>query len=217
MKYEADSISTQLERVSTSEAQAVDEPVMTGHVLAITAAEHGEGVTTLARRLGQGLCGHLGDTIIIDTNIREGRWRDARSGQGGRRHPGLTEVLVNGVPLENAVQVDMVTQLHLLGAGGGTPKASALLASGVLRRLVQKLRRSYRWVLLDMPPVGLYPDAGAVGRLADGVILTVHAEKTRAEAVAGAQQAILRGGGQLLGSILNRRRAHTPEWLERYL
>ncbi len=68
-----------------------------------------------------------------------------------------------------------------------------------------------------MPPVGLYPDAGAVGRLADGVILTVRAEKTRAEAVASAQQAILRGGGQLLGSILNRRRAHTPEWLERYL
>lgn len=216
MKYEADSISTQLERLSIADEQAVDEPAMTGHVLAITAAEHGEGVTTLTRRLGQGLCGHLGDTIIIDTNIREGRWRDAGSGQG-RWHPGLTEVLVNGVPLENAVQVDVVTQLHLLGAGGGTPKASALLASGVLRRLVQKLRRSYRWVLLDMPPVGLYPDAGAVGRLADGVILTVRAEKTRAEAVASAQQAILRGGGQLLGSILNRRRAHTPEWLERYL
>ncbi len=157
MKYEADSISTQLERLSIADEQAVDGPAMTGHVLAITAAEHGEGVTTLTRRLGQGLCGHLGDTIIIDTNIREGRWRDARSGQGGRRHPGLTEVLVNGVPLENAVQVDMVTQLHLLGAGGGTPKASALLPRACCADWCRSCAGATGGCCWICPPLGCIP------------------------------------------------------------
>lgn len=211
MKYDAESNLMMAQPTLTDDAPAGNSASLEGgRVLAVTSATHGEGVSTVTRRLGQGLCGQLGDAIVVDTNLRAG-WGLPVSSPG--RRPGLTEVLLNDAPFDSVIDVDVPRQLHLMPSGSGTPNASAMLASGALQRCVQQLRQRYRWVLLDMPPVGVYPDAGAIGRIADGVILVVQAEWTRADVVAQAQRALLRGGGRVLGSVLNRRRHHIPDWL----
>jgi succinoglycan biosynthesis transport protein ExoP len=182
-------------------------------VLAVTSAVADEGVTTVVRRLAQGVCGELGQAIVVDTNLRAAWERPASAPE---RRPGLTELLLDALPLDAVLEIDAATQLHLLPPGSGTPRASAMLASSALQRVVRQLRARYQWVLLDMPPVGLYPDAGAIARLADGVILVVEAERTRVEAVMQAQRSIFRGGGKVLGSILNRYGDQLPAWIDRY-
>jgi Mrp family chromosome partitioning ATPase len=58
-------------------------------------------------------------------------------------------------------------------------------------------------VLIDTPPVLTFADARMVGRMADGVIIVVRANRTdRAEAMAAAQR-IFEDGTPIVGAVLN--------------
>lgn len=181
-----------------------------GRVLVVTGSVHGEGVSTMARRLAQGITRHLGDTIVVDGNIRT-VWNHAA--HSATRRPGFTEILLDALPLTSVIDIDAPTQLHLMPAGSGFSRASVLLSSQALHDAIAKLRAAYRWTIIDAPPASLYPDATAIGRLADGVILVVRSEHTRAEVVDLARRTIDRSGAKLLGAIMNRRVHHIPDWL----
>ena len=183
-------------------------------VIVVTSALHGEGVTTISRRLALGVSRHLGDTLLIDANLR--RPLEAPAGSP-RRRVGFTEVLLGGMPPDAVIDVDRASALHLMPAGTGFERASALLGSPALRDALSALRTRYRWIFLDAPPAGVYPDAAAACSHADGAVLVVRAEQTRAEVVDAARRSIERGPTPFLGAILNRRQHHIPDWLYRRL
>jgi tyrosine-protein kinase Etk/Wzc len=75
------------------------------------------------------------------------------------------------------------------------------------------MRERFDFALLDAPPITLAPESASLARWADGVILVVHAGKTRWEVVEQAKVQLQLAGAKLLGVVLNRRRLAIPQWL----
>ena len=79
------------------------------------------------------------------------------------------------------------------------------------------MRERFDFTLLDAPPITLDPDSASLARWTDGVILVVHAGKTRWEVVEQAKIQLQLAGAKLLGVVLNRRRFVISHRLYKYL
>lgn len=82
-----------------------------------------------------------------------------------------------------------------------------------LEQVFAQLRGSYPLILVAMSGVGAAPAMQTVGRLTDGVVMVVEAERTRAPVVSQAVKQLLDGGSRLIGTVLNSRRLYIPGWL----
>jgi len=82
-----------------------------------------------------------------------------------------------------------------------------------LRAYWDRLREQLDLVIIDAPPPYASPVGLALAPTADGVVLVLEAERTRASAAAAARDAIRSTGANLLGVVLNKRRYHVPRFL----
>jgi Mrp family chromosome partitioning ATPase len=72
--------------------------------------------------------------------------------------------------------------------------------------LFSDLRLLFDLVIVDAPPVHDSFVGLNLARRADGIVLVVEAERTRARMVAETQKLLQASGGKILGVVLNRRR-----------
>ena len=79
-----------------------------------------------------------------------------------------------------------------------------LLRSEKMERTVAKLRETYDFIVLDLPPVGEVSDALAVAKMADGVILVACQDYGTRVALSNAVNQFEFIGTKLLGVVLNR-------------
>ena len=87
-------------------------------------------------------------------------------------------------------------------AGGAPPvNPAGLLASRQMRELLAGLRKEYRLVVLDSPPIVPIADSHILAGLADGVVMVVRARQTRCELFRRALESL--GAANLLGVVLN--------------
>jgi len=69
--------------------------------------------------------------------------------------------------------------------------------------LLERLGRTFDVVLVDGPPVSLGSPAAPIAALAHGVLLVVKADETEVASVRRAVEELRRGGGNVLGVVLN--------------
>jgi capsular exopolysaccharide synthesis family protein len=195
---------------------ALSQGAIAGRVIAVTSARGGEGVSTISRRLALSLTHRLGDTLLVDAHLCRAS-NEPTEGRVAAPAPGLAEAIAETSAIESLIALDEKKRMHLLPAGYCAGHSMLLVASSNFDRLMLLLRRRYKWIVIDAPPIALVQDAAAISRAADGTIIVVRAEYTRAEVIAEAQRVITRAGGKILGAVLNRRRYHIPNWIYRTL
>jgi capsular exopolysaccharide synthesis family protein len=87
---------------------------------------------------------------------------------------GLTSVLTGKTPLQDAiVSIPAVPSLHILPAGPIAPMPAELLGSLQMQRLIEGLRATYDFILIDTPPVLTVTDAAVLVSISDGVVLVL--------------------------------------------
>ena len=87
--------------------------------------------------------------------------------------------------------------------------APVLLAGGEAERLLDAAREDYPFTIIDggaSPPESL-------SRHADGVVLVARAGRTGLDALHAARRTVERGGGRLLGAVLDDEAVTLPRWL----
>ncbi len=81
----------------------------------------------------------------------------------------------------------------------------------------EPLKDRFDLIIVDSPPASMFPDGPAIVSRVDGVILVVEAEKTRWHVALSVKEKILNSGGNILGTVFNKRRLYIPEIIYRYL
>ncbi len=94
---------------------------------------------------------------------------------------------------------------------GGQPN------DGACRALMQDLAGKYGYVIWDLPTVMKAPQSRLICQLADGVVLVIHAGKTRWHSARHTLDILKFNGTRVLGVVLNRKKVYIPEWLYRFL
>jgi capsular exopolysaccharide synthesis family protein len=185
-----------------------------GTILFVSAT-HGEGTSMVAREFAA-LLGRdgLGRVVLVDANLRTPSQHIAF---GVERGAGLSEVVIRGLALDQAVRNGNSSLVPLLTCGRPTSHPTEVLGAPGLPVALEGLRAKYGWVIVDAPPTTVYSDAGILAPLVDGVVLVVEAEKTRWEVAEQARRNLEKSGARLLGAVINRRRYHIPQALYRWL
>ena len=162
----------------------VDEGVRS---FVVTSGVQGDGKSTVACNL-------------IDGDLRRRRPQD--EGKAGRRHPGLTQLLVGATSLDGVLVQSAVPGLRIIPAGDPPPNPSELLGSERMSDLVTYLS-SKHGVIIDAPAALPVTDAAALGAHTDGVLLVVRTGRTTDDQLEQTIAAIRQGGGTILGVVLN--------------
>jgi Mrp family chromosome partitioning ATPase len=70
-------------------------------------------------------------------------------------------------------------------------------------KMLQKLRGSYDYIILDLPPVGEVSDALAVARITDGMLLVVRQNQCDRHSLGAAIRQFEFVGSRILGVVFN--------------
>ncbi len=177
---------------------AVDTPAQ---LIMGTSASPGEGKSTTIANLGVVMAQADLRTIIVDTDLRQPTqhkiFRVPNSG-------GVTDLLLSP---DAAIEEQLVNtgydNLKLITSGPLPPNSSELLGSQRMGQLLEQLRFKADVILFDTPPVLAVTDASVLSNRMDGVVLIVHAKRTRRADVTEAVERLEKVGAKVLGGVLN--------------
>jgi capsular exopolysaccharide synthesis family protein len=166
----------------------------------VTSAGVAEGKTLTALNLSWLLAQTDGvRAIIIDSDLRHPCATDYL---GIESTVGLSEVLSGEATLEEAIIRLEPAGLHLLPGGAARDDVAELLSGPKFGRILAELRRSFDYIVIDAPPLGIFTDANVLINKADGALLVVRSGKTRYAALERIIEQLPRE--RMLGVVLNR-------------
>ncbi len=182
-------------------------------VIAIASASPQEGKSTIASNLAVSFSLMEGRCLLIDADLRRPSIHEIF---GLQRGPGLTQIGAGLAEFDEVVHRKVLDNLDILTAGNAVKNPAELLAKQSMKELFEKLRRQYRIVLVDTPPLLAVTDAGLLARLVDGVIVVVQSGSTTAETLEIAGEKLKSQRHNFLGLVLNRFDARSAYGSYRY-
>ncbi|MEN6457939.1 MAG: polysaccharide biosynthesis tyrosine autokinase [Thermoguttaceae bacterium] len=173
-------------------------------VLAVTSASRDEGKTSVAAQLATSLAKATNEPILlIDGDLRS---PDIHRVFDIPLEPGLVDVLAGECEIAKAIVVaggDADAQVCVLPAGRPRTSPHRLLGNGAWRSVIQRVPDTYRYVIVDTPPVLAASEALVLARGADASLVCVMRDVSRADQVQMATERLVAAGGHVVGAVLN--------------
>lgn len=164
----------------------------------VTSAAAGEGKTLSATNLALTLSRSFKQRVLlVDGDLRKPSIHQLLQIHNGI---GLSDVLKapgSQLPLHTVSPL-----LDVITGGEADPDPVPLLVSAAWQRFLADARDRFDWVLVDTPPLVLFPDAELFAERVDRCVFVVDGERTASPAAASAVAAI--GASRILGVVLNR-------------
>jgi len=182
-------------------ALVLSEPLKDMQVLAVTSARNSEGKTSVAVQLAVSIARASGKpTLLVDGDMRA---PDVHRLLDIDLEPGLSEVLTGDVTLDEAIRTDWSDYVHVLPAGKALASPHKLLGNGSLRPLLDSIRDSYRYVVIDTPPVLAAAEALVLAKNADASLICAMRDVSRVDQVRRTYDRLLGAEANPVGVVLN--------------
>jgi capsular exopolysaccharide synthesis family protein len=186
----------------------------------VTSAASGDGKTTVVQNLAEAAASMGTRVLVIESDLRRPSLAERFA---LTRAPGLAEVLISAVRVEDAVQDTSVvptsngtrakSSVSILPAGAPPPNPAELIESHAMERVLEWAAANYDLVLLDTPPLSVVPDAIPLLRRTDGVLIVSRLRKNTRDGAARMRDELTSLGAPLLGVVANGFKArHTPSY-----
>ena len=144
------------------------------------------------------------------------------------RHPSLHEVFhiegdtslydyVNGKDVQISPRKIASGQLYVLTNTAQKKSGLAIYESPRLEVFLKMMADSYDYIVIDAPPVPVYPETCIIAAKVSGAVMVLHSGKTRSQTAQRAKLNIEESGGKILGVVLNQREFYIPEWIYKHL
>ena len=189
------------ERFRILRAQIERENVASGHkyqVIAVTSATPGEGKSVVAANLARAFgADPRGRTLLIDCDLRKSSTHKFFSQP---QSPGLSDVLISGKPLRNIIR-PVEAGLDLITAGSPVVDSTRTLEQPGLALMLEELKKHYRYILLDCPPILFCPEPLSLTHIASGTLIVARAWRTQRKLVKEAIAVV--GKSKVIGMVMN--------------
>lgn len=139
--------------------------------------------------------------LIVDADMRKGTLHKAL---GASQSPGLSEVLVGDVPVEQAIRIlPGLENLRFISRGDVPPNPSELLMHENFTRLLQQVTKEYDLVIIDTPPILAVTDAAIIAHHAGTSLLVARFGLNQPKELELAKKRFEQNNVKLKGAILN--------------
>ena len=184
-------------------------PVKDGNLVMVTSALPGEGKSFSTINLAISIAMELDRTVLlVDADVAKPRIPEYL---GFNADHGLLDILRNGTQdLSSVILRTNIDKLSILPAGRTYTRATELLASEAMDRLIRDLATRYpdRLVLFDSPPLLSTSESGVLASHMGQILMVVEANKSRKPALREALSR-LEGKCDVVGLILNKGAPHS--------
>jgi protein-tyrosine kinase len=167
--------------------------------LIVTSPSKGDGKSLTAANLALTMAQDFSQRVLlIDADLRRPSLHHLF---GLPETPGLTDVLMGGATLDDALVPIADHHLTILPSGVPPGHPAELLGSTTMRRTLDTLRTRFDRLILDMPPVSPLADVHIAAAMADGILMIVRAGMTPKPAIERALAGL--DMTKVLGLVLN--------------
>jgi exopolysaccharide transport family protein len=180
-------------------------------VIGFTSSLPNEGKSTIAAAVAQMAAQAGGRVILVDCDLRI-------PSLSRRLAPdatvGIVDVISGARSLEETIWRDPATNLFFLPAVTKAPRfSSEVLGSERTKRLIDRLRVSFDFVIVDLPPLVPIVDARAAAHLVDCMILVIEWGRTKVDVVQHALDTVPNLHQTVIGAVLNKTNMdHLPQY-----
>ena len=167
-------------------------------VLVVTSAASGEGKSLTAVNLSLALSRSMdGRVLLLDGDLRRPQVHESLE---LKTKEGFSDLLLRPEDDMNRY-VSRVGNLYVMPGGTEVANPVSLLASRRTSEVLARLRKEFRFIVVDSPPIMPVADAHIFAGLADGVVIIVRARQTRRELFQRAVESL--SASNALGLVLN--------------
>lgn len=133
-------------------------------VIAISSSIGGEGKTFCSINLASvfALAGHK--TILLGADLRKPKIHEDFD---VNEQIGLSSFLINKCSVDEAIQKSDIENMDLITSGPTPPNPAELLENPKMDELIKELQKTYTYVVIDTPPIGLVTDGVSLMKYAD--------------------------------------------------
>lgn len=179
-------------------------------VIAVTSCVPNEGKSSVSMRLAQALREDGAKVILIDADLRKSvMFRQVMVEKGSR---GLSDYLAGQCSVNDIICDTDLENFKIILCGITPPNPTELLRTEAFRKLLQKLREMYDYVLVDTPPVGLVIDAAVIAESCDGILWVISSGQISRRIALETKEQIEKSGCPLLGAVLNKTESSLSEY-----
>jgi succinoglycan biosynthesis transport protein ExoP len=169
-------------------------------VILVSSAGPQEGKTITSTNLAVTMAQSGNRVIMLDCDMRRPKMHKL---MGLSRETGVSNVLVGGCEVKEAIARTSISNLDMIPCGPIPPNPSEILGSNRMTALLEILRKNYTRIIIDSPPITAVTDAVVLAKLVDGVVLVVRAGNTPREIVKNGLGQLQSVNSHVLGVVLN--------------
>lgn len=177
--------------------------------LVVTSAIQGEGKTVTAINLALAFAElERAEVLLVDADLRS---PSVEKYLQLNPAPGLSDLLLGRIGLEQAVRSSGVRKLSILSAGTRLAGPSEVLSAPRIQELCSRLKERYQYVIFDTPSVLPATDASVLAARVDGTLLVVRLEHSSKQLSKDAVRTLQGLGANVLGVFVTEVRGADPE------
>lgn len=154
-------------------------PIQNGNLIMVTSALSGEGKSFTAINLAMSIATELDNTVmLIDADVAR---PSILNMLGLPPAPGFLDALLDdSVDLSSVLLKTNVDKLTILPSGTQHPRATELLASDAMNRLLDDMANRYsdRIIIFDSPPLLMTTESRVLATHMGQIVMVVQAERT---------------------------------------
>ena len=140
--------------------------------------------------------------MLIDADMRKsvlvGRYKT------GAVRKGLTHCLIGKANYLEVMCETNVPNLYVTFSGPVPPNPSELLGGEKFRSILNVLRSSFDYVIVDTPPLGSVIDAAVAAKSCDGTVLVIESNAISYRFAQKVKEQLDKTGSRILGVVLNK-------------
>ena len=175
-----------------------DAPVRS---ITVSSPTPGSGKTTISAHLALTAAAMGQRVLVVDTDLRRSRLHRQL---GLKNEVGLTNVVAAEVDWRDAIQpISWEPNAFVLTSGSTPPDPTRILASKMMRELMEKLTDEFDLVIYDTPPLLGFADVYLFAAETDGLLLVVRLNHLKQTLLEQAMDELRRSKVPILGSLVN--------------
>lgn len=167
--------------------------------IVVTSSVPGEGKSTTSGNLALSLAQSGNKVLLVDCDMRK---PSIHKKFKISNISGTAELLLRKESFEDVANF-YNENLTIITAGKIPPNPSEMLSSRAMTAFIKEMKKEFKYIILDTPPLQAVTDAQVLSTKADGVLLVVRAGSTKRDAVLNSVDLIKKVKGKVIGMVLN--------------
>ena len=140
-------------------------------VILITSCTQGEGKSGTSFKLAKSLTELRKKVLLIDADLRASVFNGKI--EGPKPKYGLTHFLSGQASFQDVLYGTNIKGLYTIVSGPVPPNPTELLSGKLFADMIQSVKKSFDYVIIDSAPVGLVVDACIIARQCDTSLLII--------------------------------------------